>query len=488
MTVSLAELRQRRKAASPRPLHVVVLPYPAKGHSIPLLHFAKRLHGMGVVVTFVNTFSHLAREHFRTLDGLDISAIRVVPLGVPPAEGEGEGGLPYAKHVNGLVSEAEAMVAELFAGKDDDSDAPAPDCIVSDMFLGWTQIVADKFQIPRYVLFASPAPALATMLHMPELTRQGLLPIDPANKEEFVYDIPGVPPTRLADLPSPMQDANSFIYPFYAKNCDDLHEAKGVLLNSYYELEPSYVDTLRRTVYGNDHGQAGHSLSILPVGPLLPKAFFSGSASESASAIQDPCIQFLDTQPASSVLYVSFGSVAVLSVAQIHELARGLEASGERFLLILRPPHNPDNVALLPEGFEARTKGRGLVHVGWAPQLYVLSHQAVAGFLSHCGWNSTLESICRGVPMLTWPIQAEQAMNARFLVDDVKTAIEVCTVTDEFVTKEQISKAVRSLMSEPEGVVAKSNARKLQQLALAAVEEGGSVQRHLEEFLEELRS
>jgi len=138
MTVSLAELRQRRKASS-RPLHVVVLPYPAKGHSIPLLHFAKRLHGMGVVVTFVNTFSHLSREHFRTLDGLDISAIRVVPLGVPPAEGEGEGGLPYAKHVNGLVPEAEAMVAELFAGKDED-DAPAPDCIVSDMFLGWTQV------------------------------------------------------------------------------------------------------------------------------------------------------------------------------------------------------------------------------------------------------------------------------------------------------------------------------------------------------------
>jgi len=157
--------------------------------------------------------------------------------------------------------------------------------------------------------------------------------------------------------------------------------------------------------------QAGHLLSILPVGPLLPKAYFSGSAA--TANMSDPCLEWLDTQPESSVLYVSFGSVAVLSVAQIHELARGLEASGERFLLILRLPHNPDNRPLLPEGFEERMKGRGLVHIGWAPQLHVLSHRALGGFLTHCGWNSTLESICRGVPMLTWPIQADQPMNAR---------------------------------------------------------------------------
>ncbi len=159
--------------------------------------------------------------------------------------------------------------------------------------------------------------------------------------------------------------------------------------------------------------QAGHLLSILPVGPLLPKAFFSGS--EVAAKMTDPCLKWLDTQPESSVLYVSFGSVAVLSVAQIQELARGLEESGERFLLVLRPPHNPDNLPLFPEGFEERTKGRGFVHMGWAPQLQVLSHRALGGFLTHCGWNSTLESICRGVPMLAWPIQAEQAMNARWV-------------------------------------------------------------------------
>lgn len=117
------------------------------------------------------------------------------------------------------------------------------------------QVVANKFMIPRYTLFASPATALAAMLHMPELIRQGRLPIDRSKQEELVHDIPGVPPTRLADLPSPMQDANAYVYNFYVKNAEDIQEAKGVLINTFYELEASYIDVLRKTVYGNVHGQ-----------------------------------------------------------------------------------------------------------------------------------------------------------------------------------------------------------------------------------------
>jgi hypothetical protein len=115
MTVSLAELLQQKKEAARKRLHVVVLPFPAKGHSIPLLQFSSRLHSMGVVVTFVNTFSHLSKEHFRTIEALvDIRGIRVMPLGVLPAEGEGRGGLPCAAHVKRLVPDAEVLLAELF--------------------------------------------------------------------------------------------------------------------------------------------------------------------------------------------------------------------------------------------------------------------------------------------------------------------------------------------------------------------------------------
>lgn len=152
------------------------------------------------------------------------------------------------------------------------------------------------------------------------------------------------------------------------------------------------------------------------MGPLLPNAYFSTSitAVTGTEENREPCLQWLDKQPDASVVFVSFGSVAVLSIPQIHEIALGLEASGQRFLLALRVPPNPDNQPLLPELFEERTQERGVVLWGWAPQLWILSHPSLAGFVSHCGWNSSLESICRGVPLLTWPIQAEQAMNARY--------------------------------------------------------------------------
>lgn len=255
------------------------------------------------------------------------------------------------------------------------------------------------------------------MLHRPELVNQNRLPIDRSKREELVCDIPGVPPTRLADLPSPLQDPDDYLYEFYASNCEQMHEATGVLVNTFYELEPSCIEALRQTRYGNVNGEeSGHRMSILPVGPLLPRAYFTTSKNRDAdsAAARDPCLHWLDTQSESSVLYVSFGSVAVLSLPLIHELALGLEASGERFLLVLRPPSNhPENAPFLPEGFEERIQHRGFVHTAWAPQLGVLSHRAVGGFLTHCGWNSTLESICRGVAVLTWPIQAEQAMNAR---------------------------------------------------------------------------
>lgn len=135
-----AELGERKPK-----LHVVVLPYPAKGHSIPFLHFAKRLHSMDVVVTFVNTFNHLSKEHFRTLDGLqDSGTMRVVPLGVTPKD-EGAGSLPYVEYVNDLVPDGELLMTQLLS---EYPDAP-PSCIVSDMFMGWTNVSKHR-PIPLY--------------------------------------------------------------------------------------------------------------------------------------------------------------------------------------------------------------------------------------------------------------------------------------------------------------------------------------------------
>lgn len=122
------------------------------------------------------------------------------------------------------------------------------------------QVVADKFNIPRYVLFSSPASALPTMLHVPELIRQGRLPIDRSKWLELVHDIPGVPPTRIVDLPSPLQIHTRFLYSLFVQNAYDMHDAAGVLINTYYELEAPCIDTVRQTVYGDISGKVSLKL------------------------------------------------------------------------------------------------------------------------------------------------------------------------------------------------------------------------------------
>lgn len=156
---------------------------------------------------------------------------------------------------------------------------------------------------------------------------------------------------------------------------------------------------------------------MLSIGPMLPPAFFSEGTFVGGTAKNSECLKWLDTQRVSSVLYIAFGSITYLSAAQIQELAHGLEASQVPFLWILRVKssngQSGDVTKLLPPGFQERTKERGLVHAEFAPQLQILSHPATGGFLTHCGWNSCLESICRGIPTVGWPMWAEQGLSCR---------------------------------------------------------------------------
>ena len=142
--------------------------------------------------------------------------------------------------------------------------------------------------------------------------------------------------------------------------------------------------------------------------------FGSTKGRSSLSKSEAPHLRWLDRQATGSVLYANFGSVASFSIEQIHELALGLEASNQPFLLVVRPKQSSENHRLVPDSFIAHAQETGFVQSEWVNQFDVLSHPAVGGFLTHCGWNSILESICIGVPMLAWPIQADQKLNCRY--------------------------------------------------------------------------
>lgn len=209
------------------------------------------------------------------------------------------------------------------------------------------------------------------------------------------------------------------------------------------------------------------------------------------------CIDWLNRQPSRSVVFLCFGSGGTLSTEQIRELALGLEMSKQRFLWVVRgrsdtgsngsffnPNQSSDDLSgLLPEGFVERTKEMGMLVSSWIPQPEVLRHRATGGFVSHCGWNSTLESLMNGVPMVAWPLYAEQRMNAVLLVSGAKVALKVKAGEDGVVRKEEVAKVVKNLMEAEEGKEARQNMQEMKKEAFRAVEKGGSSYMALEEVV-----
>jgi UDP:flavonoid glycosyltransferase YjiC (YdhE family) len=205
----------------------------------------------------------------------------------------------------------------------------------------------------------------------------------------------------------------------------------------------------------------------------------------------------LDSHPPSSVIYISFGTLARISVSQTQELALGLEASGHPFIWAVRPP--ADQVAdassdFLPEGFEKRMneKKQGLLIRGWAPQLLILSHPSIGGFISHCGWNSIVESMSQGVPIIGWPMAADQFYNSKLLEEMVGMSVEICRGVDAELHRTKVESAVKLLMEEKRGVAVKKRAMEMREAAIGAVlsDEGrvikGSSVANVDNFIEEI--
>ncbi|CDY69679.1 BnaUnng03370D, partial [Brassica napus] len=146
--------------------------------------------------------------------------------------------------------------------------------------------------------------------------------------------------------------------------------------------------------------------------------------------------------------------------------AWGLESSQQRFVWVVHPPVDDGTPQYLPKEFTSRTHERGLVVSSWAPQAEILAHQAVGGFLTHCGWNSILESVVSGVPMIAWPLFAEQKMNATLLNEELGVAIRSRKLpSEEVVLRVEIESLVRRIMVEEEGCEMREKVKKLKDTA-----------------------
>ncbi|XP_074275228.1 putative UDP-glucose flavonoid 3-O-glucosyltransferase 3 [Silene latifolia] len=370
---------------------------------------------------------------------------------------------------------------------------PKPAGFVVDMFCGGMVDIANAMQLPCYTFFTSGAGPLSFIFYAQSLVDDQGIDVDTEFRNPgFSAKVPGFKnPVPSKVLPSGYLDKN-FGCEMLLNMGRKYREMKGFLVNTYAEFEPFSIHALHNSDEKNIP-------PFYPVGPILKLEGErrGGSTKEENESI----IRWLDGQPKSSVVFLCFGSCECFEEEQVKEIAKGLEKSGNRFLWTLpkpspggKPGDNGAFLEALPVGFLDRTSHLGKI-IRWAPQVEVLAHPAVGGFVSHCGWNSVLESLWFGVPMATWPLAAEHQLIAFMLVKESEIAVEIRMdyVKDLMagkgtflVTAEEIEKGVNNLMNMDEKM--KGRVKKMSDECKKALQEGGSSYKWLGCFIEEVLS
>ncbi|KAH6837353.1 hypothetical protein C2S53_009613 [Perilla frutescens var. hirtella] len=409
--------------SSAEEIQLIFIPGPGIGHIVSAVEFGKLLldRDTCLSITFLLINDPIVRDYTNSIPFHSDPRLRLLNLpdyspqsqsaSTPSSDFKTKSELPSIKaveHVDRhkpLVREAVLSIMSTMK--------PRVIGIIVDMFCASMIDVADEFSIPTYIFFTSSAGFLSLMLSMQSLTDENAVVLTELKDSDREFAVAGfLNPVPAKVLPSPMLDKNggSEIVMSTARR---IRKTRGIFINTFQELEPTIIQSL-------SNPNSDKLPPIYPVGPLL------NLKSEQESKFSD-IISWLDQQPRSSVVFLCFGSEGSFSEAQIKQLAAALESSGRRFLWSLRRRKQRDTsipVDLLPEGFLQRTEEIGKV-IGWAPQAAVLSHAAVGGFVTHCGWNSILESLWFGVPMAAWPIYAEQQVNAFQVVLEMGVAVEI---------------------------------------------------------------
>ncbi|XVE58451.1 hypothetical protein DITRI_Ditri04bG0170400 [Diplodiscus trichospermus] len=348
---------------------------------------------------------------------------------------------------------------------------------IMDFFCTAAFKVASDLNIPPYYFYTSGAASLISFFYLPILHNNTAKSFKELN---VLLDIPGVPPMPSADMPKPVLDRNDKVYEIFLDCSSYLPKSAGIMINTFESLEPRAIKTIGEGLCVPD----GPTPPVYCIGPLIADVVRRSGVTAGDGASE--CLTWLEKQPSNSVVFLCFGSLGFFSKEQLNEIAVGLERSGQRFLWVVRNPPSenlsvaikeqiePDLNTLLPEGFLERTKERGHVVKSWAPQLAVLNHDSVGGFVTHCGWNSILESVCAGVPIVAWPLYAEQRFNRVLLVEEMKIALPMVESETGFVSSTEVEKRVRELMESKQGSVVRERTIAMKHAAKAALSEGGS--------------
>uniref|UniRef100_A0A803M5M8 Glycosyltransferase N-terminal domain-containing protein n=1 Tax=Chenopodium quinoa TaxID=63459 RepID=A0A803M5M8_CHEQI len=455
--------------------HVLVLSYPLLGHINPMLQFSKRLASKGLKVTVITTTSISNRLCPQTTGD---SSCNIEFVRVYDGYEEEPDKVDVEAYLNRLRVSISLSLFKLldYYKQNSINFYPTPKMVIYDAFMPWVLQVVKKSGLEGAPFFTQSCVVNSIYYH----AYKGDL-ITSLSGSDLV-SLPSIGSLlRVDDLPSfvstPSLYANALVK-VLLDQFSNLEEVNCLFVNTMDVLEIKVVDWM------------ASQWAVKTIGPCIPSMYLDKRLEDDKDyglslfkAQTDACIQWLDARESASVVYISMGSLASLGGEQMVEIAKGLEKSNKFFLWVVRALEE----SKLPLNFKEKTSNKGLI-VNWCPQLEVLAHSALGCFVTHCGWNSTLEAVSLGVPMVAFPQWTDQPTNAKCIVDFWRTGVRVKVDDQGFLNSDELEFSIREVMEGERAKEIRSNATKWKQLTKEAMEEGGSSDRNIEEFIAKLLS
>ncbi|CAL9221800.1 unnamed protein product [Arabidopsis halleri] len=472
-------------------IELILIPSPAISHLMSTVEMAERLVDINdhlSITVIIISFNSQSTSMIASLTTASNKRIRYeIISGGDQQPTELKATDSHIQSLKPLVRDAVAKLVDPTR-----PDLPRLAGFVVDMYCTSMIDVADEFGVPSYLFYTSNAGFLGLLLHiqfMYDLESEDTYDMSGLEDSDAELVVPSlISPYPLKCLPYIFKSKEWLT--FFVTQARRFRETKGILVNTVPDLEPQALKFLSN----------GKTPRAYPVGPLL---HLKNKDCDYVDEKQSEILQWLDEQPPRSVVFLCFGSMGGFSEEQAREIAVALDRSGHRFLWSLRcaspnimkePPGEFTNLdEILPEGFLDRTEERGKV-IGWAPQVAVLAKPAIGGFVSHGGWNSTLESLWFGVPMAIWPLYAEQKFNAFEMVEELGLAVEIRKhwrgdlllgrSEMEIVTAEEIERGLLCLMEQDSDVRKRVN--EISEKCHVALMDGGSSEIALKKFIQDV--
>ncbi|XP_010530731.1 PREDICTED: UDP-glycosyltransferase 84B2-like [Tarenaya hassleriana] len=457
-------------------IHVLMVAFAAQGHINPLLRFARRLLPKGIHVALATTETAKRRmlasetaianaDNTAVIAGFDVFFF---------SDGFGsdfdrKANMDhYVENFGSFASVSLSnIIEEHYLSKNKKLS-----CIVSNPFVSFAVDVADKYDIPSALLWIQPCALFSTYYHYFN------------DLNEFPADsdvvIPGLPRLRRQDLPSFVVNSSGGLSKLFRCVFQNMKKYKWVFANSFVELEKEAIDAMNNV------------FPVQPVGPLISPSLRNQEQTTLDSQIEmwkpdETCLEWLDKQEPSSVIYVSFGSILELSAKQMEEIATALKNLKAPFIWVVKKPEFPseDRKGELPLGFLEETKDQGIV-VSWSPQTKVLAHPSTGCFVTHCGWNSLLETIAAGVPVVAYPQWTDQPTNAKMIEEVFKMGVRVNPREDGLLGHEELERCIGDVMFGPKSELLKRRCLELKLATKTAVSDGGSSDNNIQMFVDEI--